>query len=365
MKLLFVTEFFPEKHIESFTGGVESRTFQTVKHLKPQHEVFIVSRTKKLVAPSFSSIWSRIIFMLEAIIKVVRQKPELVEGSNFICYLPAFIGAQLTRAKSVAWYADVYGKTWFHTTSLPVALMGFALERLSLILPWDNVIAMSQTTKSKLVSSGIDPDRIEVVYGGVDLESIENISPGGKFSKPTICTAARLVPYKHIDDLIRAFALVKSSIHNAQLIIMGDGPQRQTLEILTTKLGVTASVQFSGGLNHQEVLTNMKRSHVFSLPSSVEGFGLASIEAAACGLPYVSADIPATREITREAMGGYLYPVGDYQTLAEKIITLLTNDKIYETKKQESLKLAQSYDWRKIITETESVYFSTLEGKSK
>ena len=358
MKLLFVTEFFPEKLSESFTGGVESRTFQTIARLQAHHKVSVVSRTKKLIVPSLSSVFGRLGFMVRATLETIKRKPELVEGSNFICYLPAFFGAKLTGAKAVAWYPDVYGKTWFQTTSFPVALLGFVLERLSLILPWDNVIAMSQTTKSKLVSSGIDPDRIEVVYGGVDLESIEKMSTGGKFSKPTICTTARLVPYKHIDDLIRAFALVKSSIRHAQLIIMGDGPQRQTLEILATKLGVSASVQFSGALNHQEVLTNMKRSHVFSLPSSVEGFGLASIEAAACGLPYVSSDIPATREITREATGGYLYPVGDYQTLAEKIITLLTNDKIYETKKQESLKLAQSYDWRTIITQTEAVYQS-------
>ncbi len=363
MKLLFVTEFFPEKLSESFTGGVESRTFQTVMRLQAHHKVSVVSRTKKLIVPSLSSVLGRLSFMVRATLETIKRKPELVEGSNFICYLPAFFGAKLTAAKAVAWYPDVYGKTWFRTTSLPVALLGFVLERISFHMPWDKVIAMSKTTKSKLVLSGVNPKRIEVVYGGADLESIAKITPGAKFFKPTICTAARLVSYKHIDDLIRAFALVKVNLKSAQLIIMGDGPHRQALESLAAHLGVESSVHFSGALNHQEVLKKMKRSHVFSLPSSVEGFGLASIEAAACGLPYVSADIPATREITKDGTGGYLYPVGDCQTLAQKIVALFTDDKIYAVKKQESLKLAQSYNWINSISQTESVYQSALASR--
>lgn len=362
MKLLFVTEFFPESNAQSFTGGVESRTFQTVTRLKVSHDVAVVSRTKKLITASLASVWSRMAFMARATIEVAKRKPELVEGSNVICYLPAFFGAKIARAKAVAWYADVYGSTWFRTTAFPVALLGFALEWLSLRLPWDQVIAMSQTTKKKLIASGVDPLRITVIYGGVDSKKINQLAPETKLHQPVICTAARLVPYKRIDDVLQAFALVKQHLPEASLLIMGEGPERSKLETLAADLGVRTSVTFTGALDHLEVLKKMKQSHVFSLPSAVEGFGLVSIEAAACGLPYVSSDIPATREITQDGKGGFLYPVGDCQELADKLVLLLTDADIYVTKHRQAMQLAQDYDWQQILKKTETVYQSVLGG---
>lgn len=360
MKLLFITEFFPDETL-AFSGGVESRTFFTTQGLKKKHNVTVIARSKKHIAATSSSIFSRVKFVITATVQAIKAKADVIEGSNFVCYLPAFIAAKVSGARSVAWYADVYDAAWFTLMPPLVATTGFWLEKIGLHLPWDHVIAMSNATKTKLMQKGIPEHKISVIYGGVDVQSVASLSHETPYKHPTICTAARLVPYKHIDDLIRAFALVKFSIRHAQLIIMGDGPERRVLESLADQLQVASSVHFSGALQHKEVLKVMKRSHVFSLPSSVEGFGLASIEAAACGLPYVSADIPATREITRNGMGGYLYPVRDFQILAQKLVRLLTDAVVYQEKSQEVSTLAQNYDWKRIVSETESVYQSTLK----
>jgi glycosyltransferase involved in cell wall biosynthesis len=75
-----------------------------------------------------------------------------------------------------------------------------------------------------------------------------------------------------------------------------------------------------------------------------------------CGLPFVSANIPATREITQGGTGGFLYAPGDYQALAAHVIDLLCDKKLYTAKQDAVRALAKTYDWGEIAKETESVY---------
>jgi glycosyltransferase involved in cell wall biosynthesis len=357
MKLLFITEFFPDEKL-AFSGGVESRTFFTIQGLEKNHDVTVIARSKKHITATNSSIFSRVTFMLSAMVKAAKSQAHIIEGSNVVCYLPAFIAAKLSGARSVAWYADVYDTAWFRLMPPLVAFTGFWLEKIGLHMPWDHVIAMSEATKKKLIQKGVPKQNISVIYGGVDVRSITAMPHGSPFAQHTICTAARLVSYKHVDHLIQAFALVLKKVPHARLMIMGDGPERHKLETLAATLHIAPNVVFTGALPHPQVIQTMKRAHVFSLPSSVEGFGLVSIEAMACGLPYVSADIPATREITRGGTGGYLYPMGQVEALAKHIIELLSNEMLYKKKQAASRALAKTYDWTSIIKETELVYES-------
>lgn len=361
MKLVFITEFFPDNNHSHFSGGVESRTYQLVSYLRKKHAVVVLNRSKKKVAPTLGSVASRLQFMISSLFKASKEKADIIEGSNYICLIPAFFAARLSGAKAVAWYADVYDRSWFEHLSLPVASLGFILEKIGLSLRWDHVIAMSQTTKDKLIARGIPSESISIVYGGVDIDLLTSFPGDSKFNKPTIITTARLVSYKRIQDLIHSFKLVKQTISEAQLQIVGDGPERKKLEELVVQLSLTESVTFTGALSHEEVLRLMKKCHVFSLPSEVEGFGLVSIEAAACGLPYVSTNIPATREITHKGSGGYLYPPGDYKQSARHMIKLLSNPSLFASKKDAAVRMAQEYDLKRIHAQTEHVYRLLIE----
>jgi glycosyltransferase involved in cell wall biosynthesis len=355
MKILLVTEFYDEA-VTDMSGGVEARTHHVAKNLwSLGHQVYVVSRKRHTVAATALSIFPRIWFQFQAIIDGLRHNPRVVEGSNFVCYIPAFIVAKLRRAVAVAWYADVYGDTWFRSMSLPVAIGGFLLEWISLRLPWNTVIAMSQSTKKKLIRAGVAEEKITVIYGGVDCQLIDKIKVK-KYGKPTICTAARLVGYKRVDHLIHAFSKVQKKLPEAQLIIMGDGPEKMRLTKLSNTITTQNSVHFLGTLSQVKVWREMKRAHVFCLPSTVEGFGLVTIEAMACGLPYVNADIPVNREITHGGKGGYLYEPGNIEALSQALLDLLTNARLRDQKSRQGSALCKHYEWQLIASQTVQAY---------
>jgi glycosyltransferase involved in cell wall biosynthesis len=355
MKILLVTEFYDEA-VTDMSGGVEARTHQVAKSLcNLGHQVWVVARKRHAVAATALSIFPRIWFQLHAVFQGLRYHPQVVEGSNFVSYIPAFIVAKLTGAKAVAWYADVYGTTWFRTMSLPVAIGGYLLEWISLRLPWNTVIAMSQSTRKKLIKAGVAERKITVIYGGVDCQLIDKIKVK-KYVKPTICTAARLVGYKRIDDLINAFSRLQKELPQVQLMIMGDGPEKTRLMKLSNTITTHNSVHFLGTLSQVKVWREMKRAHVFCLPSTVEGFGLVTIEAMACGLPYVNTDIPVNREVTHGGKGGYLYEPGNIMALTRAILDLLTNAKLRDQKSLEGAALCRHYDWQLIASQTEQAY---------
>lgn len=367
MNILFITEFYSstDRH---FTGGVEARCHHLIKRLEKDHNVYVVSRPKIKVNASWTSIFYRLLFQISSVFRALKFDAQVVEGSNFVTYLPAFITARIKRANAIAWFADVYGKTWFTTMSLPVALAGFVTEWISLKLPWNSIIAMSHATKAKLIKAGVDPQKITVIYGGVDVKHLDQINIK-RFKDPTIITASRLVNYKRIDDLVAAYSIVKKTIPNLKLIVCGDGPERLNLEKSSHQLNnhnlgsdnkkekqSNQDVLFTGNLPQEELYKLMKQAHLFSLPSSVEGFGLVSIEAMACGLPFVSSDIPPTREITHGGKGGFLYPVGNVQMLAKKISLLMSDQKLYAQKTIEAKSIINNFDWPKIIAQTEDVF---------
>jgi len=358
MKLLFVTEFFPRDKTK-FTGGVEARIYYLTQNLTSPFQV--ISRPKTHVPVSFLSIFPRLFFQLHAVWQSRHLKPDLVEGSNFNSYLPAFLISRLKKVPAVAWYADIYQKKWFKLFPFPTALAGYLLEWVSLRLPWHGVIAMSQTTKAKLISAGIPKDKITVIYGGADTKAIKNIQVT-KFTNPTIITLARLVAYKRIQDLIDALPLILPTIPNLNLIIIGDGPFRSSLESKVANLNLESKVSFKGALSHPQALPLLKKSHLFCLPSVVEGFGLVTIEAMASGVPYVNSDIPPTQEITQNGQGGLLFVPKNPKDLSTQAIKLLTNKSLYQEKASQGLKLAQNYSWETIAKQSENYYSQVVKS---
>lgn len=166
----------------------------------------------------------------------------------------------------------------------------------------------------------------------------------------TIICLARLVKTKRIDQLILATAKL-----NDQLIIVGTGPQEKYLHFLAHK-----KVQFFKNLPRKKLINLLKKADLFCLPSVVEGFGIATIEAMASGLPAILADIPVNREITKGGKGSIFFEPGNITDLAAKIKTLIDNKTFYHQKQVEALKLAKSYTWDKVYLQTKAVYESCL-----
>jgi len=134
-------------------------------------------------------------------------------------------------------------------------------------------------------------------------------------------------PVKRVLDCIRILAEVRKHVP-ANLVMAGDGPERSPAESLAHDLGIQRHVTFLGKQDHIERL--LPTAHVLLLPSELEAFGLAALEAMACGVPPVATNSGGVPELITNGVDGYLEPVGDTAAQAARVVELLSNDGLYE-----------------------------------
>lgn len=376
MKILLVTEFFPGNSTLRFTGGVEARTFFTARCLAKKDKVIVIcrktsslKRQKKIgnlfiypcgfksifLEANFLSIFERLFFIIAAFFQGLELDYDLVEGSNFITYLPAYFLGLIKNKPAISWYADVLKGKWLKYFGI-TGIFGEIIEAISLKLRWSKIIALSQSTKKKLIKAGINPAKIQVIYGGVDKELRIKRQKKDK----TIICISRLVKYKRVADLINAFSRLVSKYPDLSLTIIGQGPQEINLKKLVKERNLTGKICFIKNLSRQKLMNLLARSYLFCLPSVVEGFGLATIEAASLGIPYVISDIDVNKEITHDGKGGLLFKRKNIIDLSKKLEMLLRDKKLYLKKQSEGFFLAKNYNWEIITQQTRKVYQEAL-----
>lgn len=179
-------------------------------------------------------------------------------------------------------------------------------------------VAISEAVKNRLTTEGIEP--IEVVRPGV---LVRSPSPS-RAHRPTVVFAGRLVREKGVDVLIRAFTKVAARIPDARLLIAGNGPELNSLNMLTSKLGVSSHVTMLGQISHHEMECLFEGAWVQAVPSRwAEPFGLVAAEAMMRGTAVVASDSGGLSEIVQHGRTGFLIPRGDIQALAEALLLLL------------------------------------------
>jgi N-acetyl-alpha-D-glucosaminyl L-malate synthase BshA len=133
-------------------------------------------------------------------------------------------------------------------------------------------------------------------------------------------------PVKRVLDCIRILAEVRKSVP-ARLLMAGDGPERGPAEHLARALKVDRDVLFLGKQNHVERLIPL--AHVLLMPSEMESFGLAALEAMACGVVPVATRVGGVPELITDGEDGYLEAVGDIAAQAARVVALLTDDALH------------------------------------
>src|SRR2546427_2018403 len=133
-------------------------------------------------------------------------------------------------------------------------------------------------------------------------------------------------PVKRVLDCIRIMAEARKQVP-AHLLLVGDGPESSPAERLARELGVDRSVTFLGKQNHVERL--LPQAHVLLMPSELEGFGLAALEAMACGVPPVATNVGGVPELVTHGVDGYLEAVGDIAAQAGRAAALLCDPPLH------------------------------------
>jgi glycosyltransferase involved in cell wall biosynthesis len=327
MKILIITEYLPASDDGEITGGVEAYVHYLRRHLSEEHQVEVLAReTDGSVwdAASVASIPGRLAFLARSVVRGLRSDADVVVATTYVTHPLGWLVARLRRRPVVFWYADVLLGTWRSGQFGKLAgIIGELTERLILRLKPDRFIAISESTATKLRAHGIEPGRVSVVGCGYDQATVDAVEPLRGDSRQ-IVVVNRLVPYKRVDLAIRALAKLDGDAADANLVIVGQGPEQPALAALAEELGVADRVRFAGFVRrHRDVLALVAGADAFVSGSEIEGFGIAVIEAMALGTPYVVTDIPAFREVTGGGVGGALVPVGDESAMAAALAQAL------------------------------------------
>ncbi|OPY52222.1 MAG: UDP-D-galactose:(glucosyl)lipopolysaccharide-1,6-D-galactosyltransferase [Methanosaeta sp. PtaU1.Bin112] len=284
---------------------------------------------------------------------------DVMDCQNFP-YLSCFSAKLLTSLRGqklfITWH-EVWGDYWQSYLG-EIGRAGQAVEWSAARLTERN-IAVSARTQRDLLSLGARA--IAVVPNGIDWQGINRVHASS--TQSDIIYVGRLVGHKNLDLLIRALAIVKEEIPDVKAVIVGDGPENEKLKSLVNEKKLAANVDFKGFLeNYNEALSLMKSSRIFVAPSAREGFGMAALEANACGLPVITIEhkMNAVMDLVTKKTGSVCLPTE--QALAEAISRILPKK---EEMRGRCIEEAKKYDWETGCERAERAYANRTDTMNR
>lgn len=189
----------------------------------------------------------------------------------------------------------------------------------------DGVTAVSEYLKTRTEEVFGVRNEIRVLSNFVNCNMYR---PGGErpAGRPRLLHLSNFRPVKRALDCIRILEQVLRTV-DAELWMIGDGPDRPPAELLARELGVVDRVEFLGKQNHVERL--IPQGDVLLLPSELEAFGLAVLEAMACGVPPVATRVGGLPEVVTSGVDGFLEEPGDIEAQAGRVVSLLTDGALH------------------------------------
>ncbi|HYL93177.1 MAG TPA: N-acetyl-alpha-D-glucosaminyl L-malate synthase BshA [Alphaproteobacteria bacterium] len=230
----------------------------------------------------------------------------------------------------------------------------------------DGVTAISNYLKKRTVQEFEIKNPIEVIYNFVNCDLYkrdpnieENRREFAGKDERILVHVSNFRPVKRICDVIEIFDRVQKQIPS-RLLLMGDGPDRSKAEWLVNKKGLRKKVDFLGKL--ETVHEKLAIADLILVPSELESFGLAALEAMACEVPAIATAVGGVPEVIEHERTGYLAPVGDVDAMAKYAIGLLGDEKrLREMGKLARWEAQTRFCSTKIIPEYEAFYKRVLE----
>lgn len=168
-----------------------------------------------------------------------------------------------------------------------------------------------------------------------------------------ITHVSNLRKVKRVKDVIEVFDRIQKKMP-AKLIMVGEGPEREACEQLCIDKKIEEKVLFVG--NSNEVDKILCFTDLFLLPSEKESFGLAALEAMACGVPVISSNTGGLPEVNIHGVSGFLSEVGDVDEMAENALKILSSDKMLDKFKKQAIEAAMVFDTKKVVPLYEKLY---------
>ncbi|MGQ0642037.1 MAG: glycosyltransferase family 4 protein [Gemmatimonadaceae bacterium] len=349
-------------------GGVQAHIRQLTKRLRGRgHDVLILAPGEhpgfdppgvKIVGRPFhiraNGAVARICFSRSSR-RIVRETldefaPDLVHAHDPLVTSTSRWAAMHTAAPVVA---------TFHSYFAPDSLAGRCYTALvpfgaSVWRRIDKRIAVSEAAKES-VCSRMGDAAIDIVPNGTDVHVFERAVPAKLPKGRTMLFVGRLEPRKGFPIAVRAFARLAQEYSDLQLIVVGEGVEREAVEMLPRAL--RTRVHLLGRVSDSVLPGYYAAADVFVAPATgSESFGIVLVEAMAAGLPIVASDIDGYREVVRHGREALLVRRGDPVALADAVQRLVENPAEARALREAGRVRARRYDWDTILATLDGIY---------
>ena len=221
---------------------------------------------------------------LHALWRIARTKADvIVDVQNGM----PFFSRLLARCPVIVLVHHLHREQWISAFGRVLGRLGWWIE--SLLAPRlyrdCRYLTVSEVTRADLAGLGVRPERTSIVYNGLDEVPDVRVE---RMAQPTLVAVSRLVPHKRLEHAIDVVARLRDRFPETRLEIVGQGPWLDTLRDYAGERGVTDQVILHGWVDEHRKHEILSRSWVHLCPSVREGWGIAIMEAAACGVPTVA-----------------------------------------------------------------------------
>lgn len=331
MKIFYVIDSFD-------LGGAQTQLLELVRFLDKQEYRIAVCPLWPIMAlePAFKDAGVEIIrvhknfsYDISEIWRLAQSirhfQPDIVHTWLFTGNLWGRLAAKLARSPVI-----IAGEmTIVPAEQLP--FYNFPINKL--LAHWtDMITANSQAGIERLHQDGFKARKLHLIYHGVD---IQRFSPektnqyrgeirkklGIEMDVVTICVMARMTQQKGQAVFLQAVKRVVDAGLDVRCLLIGDGPDRDSLEALTLSLGLSEKVLFLG--YRQDTPELLSASDIFALSSYWEGLPNAVLEAMSMGLPIVATNVSGTAEVVQDGITGFLVPPGNQDAMADSLMSLM------------------------------------------
>jgi len=206
-------------------------------------------------------------------------------------------------------------------------LVRYAIRRADLVVSW----AEHMTRALPFRNEALRGERVLTLPRGIEIHKFEPGEVEPQDRPPVVVSTRSLKVWYRLDVLLEAFAKVRAKLPAATLVVVGYGPEREALESLARRLGITDAVTFTGQVDYDRIGEHLAGASVYSSQIAFDGVSASLLEAMSAGVFPIVPDNDANRQWITDGEGGFLVPYADVEALADRLHRALSSPELRQS----------------------------------